>query len=84
MDPLVGLNIRHTFERLPAVCGGVPEGRHVHQRQRPVQDQVCRRHVHGDADGPQPERGQPPPESPEQSSAERQEEQTARQLIAPL
>ena len=26
---------------LSAVCGGVPEGRHVHQRQRTVQDQVC-------------------------------------------
>lgn len=49
--------LKSTFfeNSLPVVCGGVPEGWHVHQRQRPVQDQVCRRHVHGDAERAQPE-----------------------------
>lgn len=64
-----------------AVCGRVTKGRHVHKRQRPIQDEVCRRHVHSDADRAQSER---PQENPRKAIAEREEEQTAHQLIIAL
>lgn len=61
------------FRFPPAVCGGVLEGRHVHERQRPLQDQVCRRHVHGHADCPQPEWFQCSTESSRKGSPKGQE-----------
>lgn len=72
----------YTVEILSAVCGGVPEGWHVHQRQRPVQNQVCWWHVHSHTDRSQPEWRQPSTQSSRQGSSKRQEEQTAHQLIA--
>lgn len=58
-----------------AVCGRVTKGRHVHKRQRPIQDEVCRRHVHSDAD-----RAQSDPKKIQEKPS--QKEKRSKQLIS--
>lgn len=69
------------FNFLPAVYCGVPEGWHVHQCQRPVQDKVCGRHVRSVTVCAHPVRHQCSPERPGQGSSEGQEEQKAHELM---